>query len=123
MNQIRYDRNEDFNLFLSNMINKFNKLKELNVEPSLDEKFDYSQSALPDDIQSKSNMVEYQDDQDECCSHMIKPVPRLKQLKDKQIKKTQGMALYSYNKSNNFKKYNSFNRTNKLNNVICYNCN
>ena len=33
------------------------------------------------------------------------------------------MTLYSYNRNNNFKKYNSFNRTNKLNNVICYKCN
>jgi hypothetical protein len=120
LDEMKYDRNEDFNLFLSNMINKFNKLRELNAEPSSDEKFDYLWSALPDDIQSKSNMMEYQDDWDKCCSHMIKSVPRLKQLKDKEIKKTQGMALYSYNKNNNFKKYNSFNRTN---NVICYKCN
>ena len=48
-------------------------------------------------------MMEYQDDCGKCCAHMIKSVPRLKQLKDKQIKKTQGMALYS-NNNNNFKK-------------------
>jgi len=86
------------------MINKFNKLKELNAEPSSDEKkIDYLWSTLPDDIQSKINMMEYQDDCGKCCAHMIKSVPRLKQLKDKQIKKTQGMALYS-NNNNNFKK-------------------
>jgi len=50
LNELKYERSQDFNLFLSNMINKLNKLQELDTETSLDEKFEYLDFDLHDVI-------------------------------------------------------------------------
>ncbi|OUM68912.1 hypothetical protein PIROE2DRAFT_3303 [Piromyces sp. E2] len=101
LNSARFDKNGDIDLFLSNMENKFNKLKELNDEVS---------------EEVKTGITVHQDKWNEYKELFKRIVPRLKYLKT--IRKNQN-RINAYNNETKINKSRNF-RNNQ--NIKCYNC-
>jgi len=90
-----YNRTSDFSMFLSELKNNFNRLKDLGFEESDEQKFNYLYSALPADLINETNIINFQDDWEECCNHLLKTIPRLKfikTIKSKNINKNYALA-------------------------------
>ncbi|ORX79217.1 hypothetical protein BCR32DRAFT_240954 [Anaeromyces robustus] len=122
LEEMKYDKNDDFEMFLSNMNNLFNTLRGLNAEVSDEQKFNYLYTSLPSDITRETNMICYQDKWEDCCKMLLKTIPRLKFLKELKGKQNKINAFNNeYNKNrnkNDYYKYSKYNTKNK----ICYIC-
>jgi len=123
-----FNKNEDFELFLSNMINIFNKLKDLNDEVSDEAKYNYLYKSLPYDLIHATNIISYHDNWEGCCKHLNKIIPKLKFLKEYKNNQYNTNALFSSTEENKHKNINH-NYINKRNNTYninknfkCYNC-
>jgi len=118
LEEMKYDRNGDFLMYLSNMNNIFNKLEELKATVSDELKFNYLYSSLPSDIAQGSNMIVYQEDWKTCCEYLAKTIPRLKFIKEMKNKQNRINALNTELRTKNQYKYNE-----RKANITCYNCN
>jgi len=78
LERTRYDSNGDFEIHLNNMINMFNKLKDLDDEVNDEEKFRYLYNSLPQDLINASGMMMYFGKWEECCEHLKVVIPKLK---------------------------------------------
>ena len=114
LDEMKYDRSEDFLMYLSNMNNVFNSLEELNATVSDELKFNYLYSSLPTDIAQASNMMEHQNDWEECCEHLSKTIPRLKFIREMKHKQNKISSLNAESRKKIYK-------NNK--NIRCYRCN
>ena len=137
LDEMTFNREEDFSMFLSKMETTFGKLIDLGENISDDRKFNYLYNSLPPDIINATNIISYQDNWNDCCEHLKKSIPRLKFLKELKIKQGKVNAFYGENKNkgiyhnksyhrNNYNNRNNNNNNRKTNyksNVTCFKCN
>ena len=95
LDQMTHNKNDDIEMFISNMCNIFNKLKDLNEEVSNKLKFNYLYNSLSKEVAQETDIIMFQDKWDECLDHLPKTIPRLKLLKKTKIEKSKTNAYYS----------------------------
>eukprot|EP00833_Pecoramyces_ruminatium_P017030 jgi/Orpsp1_1/1191062/evm.model.d7180000083239.1 len=105
LKEMKYNINDDFGMFLSNMENTLNKLEELGENVSDERKFNYLFNSLPNEIIIQTNIMEYQDEWEKCCKMLNNKVPRLKYLKELKDNQEKIKALnVELNKQYNYKR-------------------
>jgi len=75
LDQMTFNKNDDIEMFISNMCNIFNKLKDLNEEVSAKLKFNYLYNSLSKEVAQETDIIMFQDKWDECLDSTQKEKP------------------------------------------------
>jgi len=88
LNDLFFEESEKgMSLFIASMNNKFAELRNLGIEKTDREKFDYLFNALPEKLILLSNLLNYSDNWKKCCVNIIETHQHAKQLYTKRNKK------------------------------------
>ncbi|OUM61823.1 hypothetical protein PIROE2DRAFT_12077 [Piromyces sp. E2] len=80
LEEMKFDKEGDIDLYLSNMENIFENLKDLGDEPSEESKYNYLYNSLPKSVIHETGLVAYQDNWENCKKCLIERYPRIKRL-------------------------------------------
>jgi len=124
LDTMMFKKEDDIEMYLSNLNNIFNELKELNDDISEEEKFNYLYNSLPPELAQATEIITFQDKWEECCDHLKKTIPRLKFLEQMRVLQRRASAYSNETKVNRGVNRNSNHNSSHNNNknIKCYNC-
>jgi len=128
LDKMRYDRNEDFVIFVTNLNETFDELEDLGESFTNQEKFDYLYKMLPQSISIASNMIIHRNNFENCVDYLSDIVPTIKQLQlEISINKGRGTGNVNMSAETSRRKSKKLSKTNHSNkkdrkNLKCFNC-
>jgi len=128
LDSMKYERSEDFVIFITNLNETFEELEDLGESFTDQEKFDYLYKMLPQSISVASNMIIYRNKFKDCVEYLSEVVPTIKQLQlEMSMNKGRGTGNLNMSAETNKRRLRKTNKTKQIdkkdrNNTKCFNC-